>query len=322
MLCDGVGLGKTHVATTVHLAQRQTWRERETEPRNGNGTDRSAMERDAFRITVIVPGAVTTWTREERAPLEAYGVGARAFARQAVVHHPERRGPLRGWCRVLRSRAPDPLRPRAHRRGAQLPERLRAADDGAARPAPPPAPPGSAAARPAPHRHHGRGRRTPLGGYGIGSSDFEPIRAFFSSGEGQPPGPHVSMGFPWEGHGRVHMAADVAVHGEATSRRHTPRPVGCSVGRRTTSVPGSTTAKWNYLQYKHTLNRKTMPGPLFIVQCRCSDFGTPRFLDFPHGFPGSWPTQMVIFCPPATVQLNGRADPNSFITICRNALDK
>ena len=69
MLCDGVGLGKTYVATTVIVHFVNHWcTEHPAEP---------------FRITVVAPGSVvSTWEREALPPLATHGV------------------PL-GWIRVL-----------------------------------------------------------------------------------------------------------------------------------------------------------------------------------------------------------------------------
>lgn len=68
MLCDGVGLGKTYVATTVSVHYANQWRDQLAD------TKRSATD-DPFRITVLSPNSVvSTWQREAIAPLAAHGV--------------------------------------------------------------------------------------------------------------------------------------------------------------------------------------------------------------------------------------------------------
>ena len=68
MLCDGVGLGKTYVATTVMVHYANAWRDRLAE------LDRSPAD-DPFRITVLAPNSVvSTWQREAIPPLAAHGV--------------------------------------------------------------------------------------------------------------------------------------------------------------------------------------------------------------------------------------------------------
>jgi hypothetical protein len=68
MLCDGVGLGKTYVATTAIVHYANLWREREGE-RSGEVTE------DPFRITVLAPhSVVSTWRREAIPGLAAFGV--------------------------------------------------------------------------------------------------------------------------------------------------------------------------------------------------------------------------------------------------------
>ncbi len=68
MLCDGVGLGKTYVATTVAVHYANTWREaHEPSGRTASG--------DPFRITILAPNSVvSTWQREAVPPLAAHGV--------------------------------------------------------------------------------------------------------------------------------------------------------------------------------------------------------------------------------------------------------
>ncbi|MGE6759400.1 helicase-related protein [Corallococcus interemptor] len=68
MLCDGVGLGKTYVATTVAVHYANQWRDQLADAK------RSATD-DPFRVTVLSPNSVvSTWQREAIAPLAAYGV--------------------------------------------------------------------------------------------------------------------------------------------------------------------------------------------------------------------------------------------------------
>lgn len=68
MLCDGVGLGKTYVATTVAVHYANQWRDQLAD------TKRSTTD-DQFRITVLSPNSVvSTWQREAIAPLAAHGV--------------------------------------------------------------------------------------------------------------------------------------------------------------------------------------------------------------------------------------------------------
>jgi superfamily II DNA or RNA helicase len=68
MLCDGVGLGKTYVATTVVVHYANAWRDLL------GATGRAASE-DPFRVTVLSPNSVvSTWQREAIAPLAAHGV--------------------------------------------------------------------------------------------------------------------------------------------------------------------------------------------------------------------------------------------------------
>jgi len=68
MLCDGVGLGKTYVATTVVVHYANAWRDQLA------ASGRSAAD-DPFRVTVLSPNSVvSTWRREAIAPLAAHGV--------------------------------------------------------------------------------------------------------------------------------------------------------------------------------------------------------------------------------------------------------
>lgn len=68
MLCDGVGLGKTYVATTVIVHYINAWRDALKERKE------SAAE-DLFRVTILAPNSVvSTWKREAIPPLVPYGV--------------------------------------------------------------------------------------------------------------------------------------------------------------------------------------------------------------------------------------------------------
>jgi len=68
MLCDGVGLGKTYVATTVMVHYANSWRDSLAD------TGRSFSD-DPFRVTILAPNSVvTTWQREAIPPLGAHGV--------------------------------------------------------------------------------------------------------------------------------------------------------------------------------------------------------------------------------------------------------
>ena len=68
MLCDGVGLGKTYVATTMLVHYANTWRE-------GQTFGESVSEHP--RITILSPNSVAaTWKREALAPLDKWGVPA------------------------------------------------------------------------------------------------------------------------------------------------------------------------------------------------------------------------------------------------------
>lgn len=68
MLCDGVGLGKTYVATTVLVHYANLWRDQHA------ATPARLLE-DPFRISVLSPrSVVSTWEREALPPLAEYGV--------------------------------------------------------------------------------------------------------------------------------------------------------------------------------------------------------------------------------------------------------
>ncbi|MEZ4437276.1 MAG: SNF2-related protein, partial [bacterium] len=78
MLCDGVGLGKTYVATTVLVHYANAWRDRLAE------SHRAATD-DPFRITILAPNSVvSTWQREAIPPLAAHGV---PLATVRVISH-------------------------------------------------------------------------------------------------------------------------------------------------------------------------------------------------------------------------------------------
>ncbi len=68
MLCDGVGLGKTYVATTLMVHYANAWRD-------AHKTHPDHARTDPFRITVLAPNSVvSTWRREAIPPLSAIGV--------------------------------------------------------------------------------------------------------------------------------------------------------------------------------------------------------------------------------------------------------
>lgn len=71
MLCDGVGLGKTYIATTLMVHCANSWQEHRAEKTG----EKDKEEPDLFRITVLAPNSVvSTWLREAIPPLYAYGV--------------------------------------------------------------------------------------------------------------------------------------------------------------------------------------------------------------------------------------------------------
>ncbi len=78
MLCDGVGLGKTYVATTLMVHYANCWRDQWA----------SSAERlldDPFRVTVLAPNSVvSTWRREALPALAAFGV---PLATVRVISH-------------------------------------------------------------------------------------------------------------------------------------------------------------------------------------------------------------------------------------------
>lgn len=68
MLCDGVGLGKTYVATTVVVHYANAWRERLAQ-------EGRSLADDPLRVTILSPNSVvSTWRREAIPPLGAHGV--------------------------------------------------------------------------------------------------------------------------------------------------------------------------------------------------------------------------------------------------------
>ncbi|MEI7671277.1 MAG: SNF2-related protein, partial [Deltaproteobacteria bacterium] len=68
MLCDGVGLGKTYVATTLMVHYANAWRDRHQD-------NPDALLSDPFRVTILAPNSVvSTWKREALPPLAAHGV--------------------------------------------------------------------------------------------------------------------------------------------------------------------------------------------------------------------------------------------------------
>ncbi|MDM8515395.1 DEAD/DEAH box helicase [Desulfobacterales bacterium HSG16] len=68
MLCDGVGLGKTYIATTLIVHYVNAWKDR-----HKNDIDRTLS--DPFKITILAPNSVvSTWRREAIPPLTAFGV--------------------------------------------------------------------------------------------------------------------------------------------------------------------------------------------------------------------------------------------------------
>ena len=78
MLCDGVGLGKTYVATTLLVHYANTWRDQRK-------VDPDSLLTDPFRVTILAPNSVvSTWRREAIPPLAAFGV---PLATIRVVSH-------------------------------------------------------------------------------------------------------------------------------------------------------------------------------------------------------------------------------------------
>lgn len=68
MLCDGVGLGKTYVTTTLIVHFANAWNDQ-------HKYDPEILAENPFRITVLAPNSVvSTWQREAIPPLAAHGV--------------------------------------------------------------------------------------------------------------------------------------------------------------------------------------------------------------------------------------------------------
>ena len=68
MLCDGVGLGKTYVATTLMVHYANAWHDRFLDAPD-------ALLSDPFRITILSPNSVvSTWKREALPPMASHGV--------------------------------------------------------------------------------------------------------------------------------------------------------------------------------------------------------------------------------------------------------
>lgn len=69
MLCDGVGLGKTYIATTVMVHYANRWQDALADGVNKN------VAPDYYRITVLAPNSVvSTWLREAIPPLYSFGI--------------------------------------------------------------------------------------------------------------------------------------------------------------------------------------------------------------------------------------------------------
>ena len=78
MLCDGVGLGKTYVATTLMVHYANCWRDQWA-------STPSRLVEDPLRITVLAPNSVvSTWRREALPALASFGV---PLATVRVVSH-------------------------------------------------------------------------------------------------------------------------------------------------------------------------------------------------------------------------------------------
>jgi superfamily II DNA or RNA helicase len=78
MLCDGVGLGKTYVATTLIVHYANCWREQWA-------ASPERLVEDPFRVTVLAPNSVvSTWQREALPALASFGV---PLATVRVVSH-------------------------------------------------------------------------------------------------------------------------------------------------------------------------------------------------------------------------------------------
>ncbi len=78
MLCDGVGLGKTYVATTLMVHYANCWRDQWA-------TSPDRLLEDPFRVTVLAPNSVvSTWRREALPALASFGV---PLATVRVISH-------------------------------------------------------------------------------------------------------------------------------------------------------------------------------------------------------------------------------------------
>jgi superfamily II DNA or RNA helicase len=78
MLCDGVGLGKTYVATTMMVHYANAWRDQWA-------ANPERLLEEPFRITILAPhSVVSTWRREALPGLIAFGV---PLASVRVVSH-------------------------------------------------------------------------------------------------------------------------------------------------------------------------------------------------------------------------------------------
>ena len=68
MLCDGVGLGKTYIATTLLVHYTNAWRDQHKDSAD-------VLLSDPLRFTVLAPNSVvSTWQREALPPLTGFGV--------------------------------------------------------------------------------------------------------------------------------------------------------------------------------------------------------------------------------------------------------
>jgi len=78
MLCDGVGLGKTYITTTLFVHFANAWSDQ-------HKNDPEVLAENPFRITVLAPNSVvSTWQREALPPLSGHGV---SLASIRVISH-------------------------------------------------------------------------------------------------------------------------------------------------------------------------------------------------------------------------------------------
>lgn len=78
MLCDGVGLGKTYVATTIMVHYANVWRDKHQD-------HPEELLADPFRISILAPNSVvSTWQREALPSLAAHGL---PLATVRVISH-------------------------------------------------------------------------------------------------------------------------------------------------------------------------------------------------------------------------------------------